>query len=98
MCYHARMVGFSPHLFWDCDANTLDEEVHARFVIGRVLSRGTFADWQELKRRYGLARLRAEVVCIRDLDPKSHAFCAAYFDIAPEAFRCSQTRLSSAAL
>ncbi len=91
------MQGFSSHLFWDCDRVKLDPKRHARFIIGRVLARGTWADWQELKRRYPTDRLRDEVIRIRVLDRKSLAFCSAIFKIPREEFRCTKQPSSSPA-
>ena len=88
------MEGFSAHLFWDCDAGALDGEAQAGFIIGRVLSRGTFADWGELMRRYGAERLREEVVALRDMDAKAVAFCSAVLDLTPESFRCTKKKFS----
>ena len=90
------MLTFSSSLFWDCDSDSIDLEAHSAFVIGRVLMRGRLADWQKLKRHYGIERLRREIVRLRQLDPRTLAFCAAYFDLPRESFRCfSKTPSSS---
>ena len=43
------MQPFSTTLFWDWDPTTLDPEKHSRYIIGRVLTRGTMDEWQHLK-------------------------------------------------
>lgn len=91
------MNGFSAHLFWDCVRAELDPDRHARFIVGRVLARGTWKDWLELNRHYSINRLRDEVIRIRNLDPKSVAFCSAKFNIPRERFRCTKHEFSSPA-
>ncbi|MCW5203719.1 hypothetical protein VU12_12375 [Desulfobulbus sp. US4] len=36
---------FRPALFWDTDIATLNPETHARYIIGRVVTRGDMSDW-----------------------------------------------------
>ena len=90
------MAQFSNNLFWDCDPHSVDPEKHCRFIIGRVFSRGTMEDWHQLRSLFGHERLKREVVLLRALDPRSLAFCCAYFDLKKEDFRCySKTPPSS---
>ena len=35
-----KLYLFRPALFWDADIATLDPETHARYIIGRVITRG----------------------------------------------------------
>ena len=44
---------FTETLFWVCDPKTVDAENRCRFIIGRVLTRGTMEDWHHLKKIYG---------------------------------------------
>gem|GEM_PF-6479783 len=39
---------FSPYLFWDTDPSTIDWDKHARYVMTRVLCRGTIDDFKNL--------------------------------------------------
>lgn len=82
------MLPFSPSVFWDCDPASIDVEENSLFVIGRVLTRGLYTDWQTLKQLYGVERLRHEVTHLRSLDPRTLAFCSVYFDLPKESFRC----------
>ena len=75
-------------LFGDVDYESLDCEKHARFIIGGVLMRGNWNDWQELKQFYGLEKIRAEAVQIRYLDKKTLNFCACLFNLKEEDFKC----------
>ena len=79
-------------LFWDIDFKNIDYEKYDRFVIERVLTRGNWYDWQELKKYYGLSRIKDEVVQIRYLDKISLNFCQTLFNIPKEKFRCYKTR------
>jgi len=84
----------SKALFWDTDYNTIDYEKHARFVIERVLTRGNWNDWQELRMYYGLSKIKQEVVRIRYLDKLTLNFCHTFFNIQKENFRCYNTERS----
>jgi len=75
-------------LFWDVDTSSLDFDIHARFVIERVLDRGSVDDWIMLLKLYGKKRISKEVVHIRSLDPKSLNFLSVSFNIDKEKFRC----------
>jgi len=78
----------SKSLFWDVDTDSIDLDIHARFVIERVLSRGSVNDWFVLLDLYGKKRISEEVVHIRSLDPKSLNFLTVSFNIDKEKFRC----------
>lgn len=82
-------------LFWDVDIATLDPETHARYIIGRVITRGDMSDWNTLKELYGHQRIRKEVIHIRSLDDKSLSFLSCYYDIDRTLFRCCTSTLSS---
>lgn len=89
---------FSKKIFWDIDYNTIDWKKNIRFVIERVLSRGSFNDWLYLKQLYGIEKLKEEVVHLRTLDKLNLNFCSIYFGIPKSEFRCynnvaSQQRL-----
>lgn len=75
-------------LFWDVHMDSLDKEKHARFIIGRVVSRGNCTDWTQLTSIYGLDRMKQEVVSIRSLDRKTLNFLSVYFDLEKTDFRC----------
>jgi hypothetical protein len=79
---------FSKNLFWDVDETSLDQDLHARFIIERVLSRGIFDDWQSLIAVYGLARIKKESIKIRNLDKLTLSFCSSIFKVPKSRFRC----------
>ena len=75
-------------LFWDTDARHIDIECNARFIIERVITRGTLEDWKRLLSFYGNDRVRKEVVMIRTLDPKSLCYLSVFFNLKESDFRC----------
>jgi hypothetical protein len=58
-----RLMGSVPFrvrwLFWDVDAQALDTERHADFVLARVLEFGRMADVRWAMSRYGLERIHS---------------------------------------
>ena len=83
------------HLFWDIDPNSLDTKKHARFIIQRVIQRGTLEDWNHIKECYGLDLIKREILLMRTLDPKTLNFFSIYFDTSKENFRCFSTQQST---
>jgi len=81
-------MNLSNHLFWDIEPQSIDYQKHSQLIISRVLTRGTLNDWQQIKDYYGLERIKNELLTTRYLDKKSLNFCAFYFNIPKENFRC----------
>jgi hypothetical protein len=54
-----EILAESTVLFDDVRATDIDPEVHAAFVISRVLDRGTFRSVSALLKRYGEHRVRS---------------------------------------
>jgi len=84
----------SKTLFWDTDINTIDYEKNTRHIIERVLQRGMLSDWFEIKKYYGLERIKKEILQIRYLDNITLNFCSKYFQIPKEKFKCYNTEQS----
>jgi hypothetical protein len=83
-----NQINISERLFWDTDIESIDPEKHAQFIIGRAVMKGTMADWKEIKRFYGLARIKNEMLSIRYLDKITLSFLSTYFNTPKEEFRC----------
>lgn len=83
------MPSLPQHLFWDTRPEDIDFEKHAAWIAKRVLEYGDWPDWQLLVRHYGRERLANIVTQIRTLQPKSLAFCEAWFNLPASVFRCS---------
>jgi hypothetical protein len=83
------MLRLSDHLFWDVDRSSIDPEQHAPWLVKRVLEYGRWSDWQTLIAHYGKPRLMEIATSLRSLQPRAFAFCQAWFQLPPSAFRCS---------
>ncbi len=85
------MTELSDHLFWDVERSAVEPERHAAWLVKRVLEYGRWKDWLILAAYYGKPGLADVVTGLRDLEPRSLAFCRAWFQLPAEAFRCSAT-------
>ncbi len=85
---------FDKSLFWDVDIDSADLEKNARHIINRILLRGNINDWKQLKKFYGLDRIKEEVLKMRFLDKRTLNFCSFYFNIPKTEFRCYNTQQS----
>ncbi len=79
---------FDSAIFWDIDPKTLDIDKHARFIIERVVKKGSLEDWQYLKKLYSLTKIKEEAIQIRSLDNRTLAFLSNYFGEDKINFRC----------
>ena len=83
----------SQRLFWDVDPKTIDDCAHCRYVIQRVLERGSVEDIKATVAHYTLPFMIAEAQKIRSLDPVTLAFAACLGNVKEDTFRCySSTR------
>ena len=76
------------YLFWDIDLKSIDSTENARFIIQRVIQKGSLKDWISMKEFYGLDLIKCEILLIRDLDSKTLNFFSTYFGINKNNFRC----------
>ena len=87
-----RMSNFiqnlSQRLFWDVDPETINDDLHRRYVIQRVLERGSLSDLRLTIDRYTLPLMIAEAQQMRPLDPVTLAFAACLGNVKEESFRC----------
>lgn len=79
---------FDKALFWDIDLNNLDIKKHSKFIIERVIKRGSLEDWFYLKKIYSLDIIEKESLHIRSLDKKTLHFLSNYFGVDKSKFRC----------
>jgi len=79
-------------LFWDTNFEKVDYDRYPRDVISRVVMRGNWNDWQEIKKYYGLEKIKEEMLKVRYLDKKSLSFLSSYFNTPKENFRCYTLR------
>ena len=80
--------GLSQRLFWDVDPETIDDRVHCRYVIQRVLERGSLEDIRSTVAHYSMPVMIAEAQQIRSLDPVTLAFAACLGNVKEDTFRC----------
>jgi hypothetical protein len=78
----------SKTLFWDVDFEQIDYDRRARYVIERVVMYGNWDEWQEIKRYYGLEKIKVETMQVRYLDGKTLSFLSQYFQVQKKEFRC----------
>ncbi|MFK7972069.1 MAG: hypothetical protein AB8F95_17000 [Bacteroidia bacterium] len=76
------------YLFWDTDLDSIDFSENARFIIQRVIQKGSLEDWVTIKEYYGLEFIKKEILLMRNLDARTHTFFSAYFGISKYDFRC----------
>lgn len=76
-------------LFWDVRPEDIDDEKHRRFVIRRVLERGSLVDLRRMVARYSMATVLEEVRQMRSLDPVTRAFAACLCGVREETLECS---------
>lgn len=82
-------------IFWDIDFSKIDYDGKYRFVIERVIERGDLNDWKEIKRYYGLGKIKEAVLNARYLTKITMRFCSVYFDVPIEKFRCYKLQQST---
>jgi hypothetical protein len=78
-------------IFWDTDINKIDFVKFPVYIIGRILMYGGLKDWYEIKRFYGLVKIKETALYLRYLDKLTLNFCSMYFGIPKEQFRCCNT-------
>ena len=82
----------SPRLFWDVNLDEIDEQVHCRFIIQRVLERGSVDDIRATIAHYTMPFLISQAQQIRDLDPVTLAFAACIGNVKEDTFRCYSSK------
>ena len=82
----------SQRLFWDVDSKTIDDRVHCRYVIQRVLERGSIEDIKATIAHYTMPVMIAEAQQIRSLDPVTLAFAACLGNVKEDTFRCYSSK------
>ena len=78
----------SSSLFWDVDISEIDDEKNKRFIIQRVLERGTHNDWILINKKYTLQGIVQEAMQMRYLEPKALSYIAIMGNVPKEEFRC----------
>ena len=74
------MIQVSRKLFWDVEFKELDYEKHSRFIIGRVLSFGDIGDYQIIKKKYGVRKIKSVAKKFSYPNKKSSNFWSIIFN------------------
>ena len=90
-------MDYSSNLFWDADPAQLDFDANRRYVIERVLNRGTMSDLTTAFAYYGREVIVDVARNLRALEPKALSFISCIADIPREKFRCYTPKQSSRA-
>lgn len=85
---HPFIAKLSPGLFWDVDPATIDPKKHRKYIVQRVLERGSLSDWWGLRDFYTVDRVVEIAQQLRSLDPLAMAFIACIGKLKKEDFRC----------
>lgn len=78
----------SKQAFWDVDMDKIDYEKSARFVMTKVIDRGSLNDFIALRKFYGDEKIKKEIVDANWLGDKEIYFCCALFNLKPTDFKC----------
>jgi len=87
-------MNLSRELFWDTNYDTIDWEKNYQWVICRVLEYGGIADWREMRKHYGDAKIVDASTHARSLSIKTLYFIHHIFNIPLKNFRCYNSTLS----
>ncbi len=72
---------FSKYLFWDASLDTIDINLHKKFIVERVVTRGFLQDLYLLQKLYSNSEISDALKKSRVLDRKTANFCSFYFNI-----------------
>ena len=85
-----RKISLNKTLFWDVDHKDLDYDKNISFIIGRVLNYGDENDYQEIKKFYGLSKIKKIAKEINYINKKSINFWSIIFNIPLNSFKCTK--------
>jgi len=78
----------SKHLFWDVEVEKLNPDIHASFIVERVLKKGTLQDFSLLNQIFSSEQTISIIKNLKNLDPKTANFAHIYFDIPKNEMKC----------
>jgi len=81
-------------LFRDVEPSKLDLEKNKRFIMERILMKGSLKDVFALLKYYGLEAIKTEITQSRYIDKRTLSFCSVLFHVKKEDFRCSKLKQS----
>lgn len=93
----AQCSDFSPNLFWDANPDEIDFGRNKKYVVQRVIERGTLDDMRHIFALYGFDDVVDTSKTLRTLDPKALSFIANLSGQPKESFRCYTLKQSAQA-
>jgi hypothetical protein len=84
-------VELTKNIFWDTRYESINWDQHVTYVVDRVLHYGTIKDWKQVLSYYGINKVRDVSVKLRRMDKRTLSYCAVFFQIPKEDFRCYNT-------
>jgi len=88
------LAELSVGLFWDVDPALLDADIHAGYIIPRVMEHGSWGDVKRIWSFYGSERIRRQLMEAPSLSKRTIHFFASYFSLSQADFK-AQRKLSS---
>lgn len=83
-----RKISLNKSLFWDIEFKSLDYQKDAVFIIKRVLNYGDEKDYKEIKRVYGLQKIKSIAKKIDYINKKNVNFWSIVLNIPLNSFEC----------
>lgn len=83
-------IHLSKAAFWDVDLTNLDPDRYAKFIIFRVLEKGTESDLQEIIKYYGNTKIVNSIVTEEYLMPRTIALAKRTFHLSDTDLACSK--------
>jgi len=88
----AGKPNLSRQAFWDVDMEKIDYEKNARFVVEKVIDRGTHKDFLNILNFYGFRKVKELALQANWLSDVSINFCCTLFDVNPNDFKCYEKK------
>ena len=83
-----RKISLNKSLFWDIEFKNLDYQKDAVFIIKRVLNYGDEKDYKEIKKVYGLQKIKSIAKKIDYINKKNVNFWSLILHIPLNSFKC----------
>jgi len=85
-----KKISLNKTLFWDVDYGELGYQKNTSFIIERVLNYGNEKDYQEIKKVYGLSKIKKIAREINYINKKNINFWSIIFNIPLNSFKCTK--------
>lgn len=82
----------SRQAFWDVDMEKIDYEKNARYVIEKVIEKGTEDDFLAVVKYYGYEKAKKLALQSLWLSDISINFCCQLFKVKPTDFKCYEKK------